>query len=469
MTLDEQFEHLSKKFRDLPYSSAGIRKSLLNTLKKGLEDQATEIAEALNKDFSHRSRQETMLVEILPCINALSYCFKHTKKWMKQRKRKVSWLLKPASAALTPQPLGVVGIVVPWNYPLLLAIGPMAYAIAAGNRVMIKMSELTPATGELLQQLIRSLKLDDYIAIINGDVEVSRQFVGLPFGHLLFTGSTEVGKKVMKAAADNVTPVTLELGGKSPAVLSRTMKTAYYNRLFMGKLFNAGQTCIAPDYILAPKGWEKNIAEAFQFFLDKHYPNLISNDDYTAIISDSHKKRILHLIEDAQEKGADVRQFGELSSDGRKLPVYLVFNVNEDMKLMQEEIFGPILPVLQYESFEETMAYINANPCPLSVYYFGEDKDEKRQLRRETLSGSFVINDTIMHIAVDDLPYGGVGRSGMGRYHGQEGFDTFSNLKAVFIERRISLVSWFYPPYGKLLDSLLRIIGKIQINNNQKK
>ena len=289
-----------------------------------------------------------------------------------------------------------------------------------------------------------------------------------PFNHLLFTGSTQVGKQVMKAAGDNLTPITLELGGKSPAVLSKTMNSKYFSRLFMGKMFNAGQTCIAPDYLLVPDHWPDIVEAEFQEFLQIHYPELINNQNYSNIISEKHKQRILDLVKDAQDKGARVVEFGELKEDSFKLPLYLIFNVTPDMAVMNEELFGPILPVLTYTTFREAIDYINSGPNPLAIYYFGKDKEEMHQIQLHTLSGALLINDTVVHAGIDDLPFGGVGASGMGHYHGQEGFDTFSKLKPIMFQRRFSPMFLMYPPYGKLLHFILHVLGGIKPPKNKR-
>jgi len=467
MELMDQFQTLKTEFQKHSYPPLEERKRLLLSLKKGLQNEAYTLATAVNKDFTHRSVDETLFLEIFPLINAINFCLKQMKHWMKSRSRKVSWLFMPAFAYVTPQPLGVVGNLVPWNYPIYLALVPALYALAAGNRVMIKMSELSPNTGIALQAFIHSIGLESYIVVIHGDVSVSKQFAALPFGHLMFTGSTAVGKLVMKAASDNLTPVTLELGGKSPAILSSSMNLNYFNRLFMGKLLNAAQTCVAPDYLLVPKGWDQKIEEQFQKFIEAHYPELMKNDNYSSIISMEHKKRLLDLIEDARVKGARVVQFGELKLNNKKMPVYLLFDVTADMLVMQEEIFGPILPILNYNSLNDAIEYINSAPNPLALYYFGEDKAEQQLIQNKTLSGALTINDTLMHIAIDDLPFGGVGPSGMGHYHGKEGFDAFSKLKPVFVQRRLSPVTWLYPPYGKLLRMFLSWIGGIKIKDRR--
>lgn len=462
MDLNAQFKTLQKIHRNNPFPSLEERKKVILALKKGLQNDAYSLAAAVNLDFTHRAEEETLFLEVFATLNAINYCLNEMKHWMKDRKRHVSWMLKPAYAYVSPQPLGVVGIMVPWNYPVILALVPALYALAAGNRVMIKMSELSPNTGLALQTLIQSIGLEQFVIVVNGDVALAKEFATLPFGHLLFTGSTQVGKLVMKAASDNLTPVTLELGGKSPAVLSRTMNSKYFNRLFMGKLFNAGQTCIAPDYLLVPAEWNQRIEDEFQKFITIHYPQLMKNDNYTNIISEHHKQRLLALVEDAQSNGARVVVFGDTQSDSTKMPIYLLFGVTQDMRVMKEEIFGPILPILNYASITDAVDFINNAPNPLALYYFGEDKGEVELIKTTTLSGALTINDTIMHLAVDDLPFGGVGSSGMGQYHGQEGFDAFSQLKPIMVQRRLSLTTWIYPPYGRLIRIFLRWMGGIK-------
>jgi coniferyl-aldehyde dehydrogenase len=456
------FNKLLALHRTTPYPTLEERKNNLRLIKKALQNNAYVLAEAISQDFSYRAVEETLFLELFPIIRAIDYCLSHVHRWMKPRKRHVSWLLKPASASLSPQPLGVVGNMVPWNYPVYLALMPACYALAAGNRVMIKMSELSPHTGRALKKLIHSIGLDSWIVIVNGDVDCAKAFATLPFGHLLFTGSTRVGKEVMRAATEHLVPVTLELGGKSPGFISKTMNPRYFNRLFMGKLFNAAQTCVAPDYLLVPKGWASRVEQAFAAFLQQHYPDLMNNKSYSSIISVSHKQRLLALIEDASQKGARVVSFGEMNTECNKLPVTLIFDVTEDMRVMQEEIFGPILPIMTYTSLQQALTVIQSMPSPLALYYFGEDKAEQETIKMNTRSGCLTINDTLMHIAVDDLPFGGVGASGMGAYHGQEGFDTFSHLKPVMVQKRWSPVTWLYPPYGLFMKCVIRFVGGIK-------
>ncbi|KTD09473.1 coniferyl aldehyde dehydrogenase [Legionella jamestowniensis] len=466
MELSFLFEQLKGHCLTNPYPAIKERRESLLTLRTLLQIHAEEIVNAVNTDFSHRARYETLLLEIFPSINAINYCLKNLKKWTKTRKRHVSWLFKPAKAYLLPQPLGVVGIIVPWNYPILLAIGPLVYALAAGNRVMIKMSELTPETGSLFQKLIRLCKLDHQIVIVNGDQQVAQKFTNLPFGHLLFTGSPTVGKLVMKEAAENLVPITLELGGKSPAFISMSCNERHFKRLFMGKMANAGQTCIAPDFLLIPEHWEKRIEIAAKEFVNQHYSQLSDSEDYSNIISTKHQERLMTLLDDARQKGARIVQIGDDSQQGR-MPLILLFNVNNTMRVMQEEIFGPILPVMHYKSLIQAIQNINAYPNPLVIYYFGNDAEEVKIVKKNTLSGALAINDTLTHIAIDSLPFGGVGRSGMGHYHGQEGFDVFSKLKPVFVQRRFATTTWFYPPHGKLINFLLGWIAGIHLKEKK--
>lgn len=468
MELKTRFKRLVQETRVNPYLSCEERQLTLQQLKRLLQKNAIELAQAVNDDFSHRAYQETLLLEIFPSINAIDYCLKNLKKWMKIRKKPVLWLFKPASAYVFPQSLGVVGVMVPWNYPLYLALVPLVYALAAGNRVMIKISELTPKTGEILARLVSQEGIEDsLITIVNGDVAVAKKFANLPFNHLLFTGSTAVGREIMATAAKNLTPVTLELGGKSPVIISNSVNPNYFSRLFMGKLYNAGQTCIAPDYLLVPKGWEPRIERFSKEFMARHYPNLESNPDYSCLISAKHKERLQAYLDDAREQNAQIIQIGKFGSQKQKMPFHLVLNVNNSMLLMQEEIFGPILPVISYESFDEAIDFINKRPKPLVIYYFGEDKQERKALELKTLSGALTINDTLTHIAIDALPFGGIGESGIGCYHGQEGFDRFSKLKPVFSQRRFAPITWFYPPYGKLIRYFLTWVAGIDLKEKK--
>ena len=369
-------------------------------------------------------------------------------------------MFQPASAKVVYQPVGVVGVIVPWNYPLYLAMGPLIGALAAGNRVMLKLSEYTPATGRLLKDLLGRIFPEDMVAVVLGDAEVAMGFSGLAFDHLLFTGSTHVGKQVMRAAADNLTPVTLELGGKSPAIVSAgvPLKDAA-RRIAWGKTLNAGQTCIAPDYVLVPHERVDGFIEAYRQAVLDFYPTLADNPDYTAIISERQLARLEHLQTDACEKGARLMPL-YAQGQGRRMPHALLLDVNDQMQVMQDEIFGPLLPVVAYSTLDEALAYINSRPRPLALYYFGYNKAEQQRVLQDTHSGGVCINDTLLHVAIDDLPFGGIGQSGMGRYHGHEGFLTFSHAKGVLSKQRWNSSLAIYPPYGR---SLVRLIQKLFI------
>ncbi|NVL30075.1 aldehyde dehydrogenase family protein [Pseudomonas syringae pv. actinidiae] len=352
-------------------------------------------------------------------------------------------------------PLGVIGVIVPWNYPLFLAIGPLIGALAAGNRVMLKLSESTPATGALLKRLLANVFPEDLVAVVLGEAETGMAFSRLPFDHLLFTGATSIGKHVMRAAAENLTPVTLELGGKSPAIVSQDVPLQdAAERIAFGKTLNAGQTCIAPDYVLVPKDRLTGFVNAYTAAVKRFYPTLIDNPDYTAIINHRQLLRLNHYLEDAANKGAKIITLYEQGQD-RRMPFSVLLDVSDDMLVMQDEIFGPLLPVVPYDRIEDAYAYINQRPRPLALYYFGYDKAEQRQVLERTHSGGVSINDTLMHAAQDDLPFGGVGPSGMGNYHGREGFLTFSQAKAVFTKQRLNAARLIYPPYGKAIQRLI--------------
>ncbi len=457
------FNHLQQKWHDHGELPLEIRREYLQRLVELLQNNSKEISKALNQDYSHRAEVETFFLELFPTIKAIKYCLKHTKKWSRLRKRSVSYLFHPAKAYIKPQALGVVGNMSPWNYPIYLSLVPVAYALAAGNRAMIKFSELTPNTGMLMEKLISQTFPENDIYLINGDIEVAKCFASLPFGHLIFTGSTEVGRQVMRAASDNLTPVTLELGGKSPALISTTCPDEYLPRLLMGKCFNAGQTCIAPDYILMPPEKADSFEQLARDFLSKRYPLMPNDSYYSSIVSESNFNRLIDFIDDAKQKGAKIISFGEPNMDSRKIPLTLIFNPSDEMKVMKEEIFGPILPIIKYDEYEQAIKHVKKHPDPLALYYFGQHKKEIEEISKRQLSGALTINDTIMHIAIDDLPFGGIGESGMGCYHGIEGFNRFSLLKPIFIQKKISPVTLLYPPYGKLMNILLTWIGKLKI------
>lgn len=364
------------------------------------------------------------------------------------------------------QPVGVVGVVAPWNYPVQLSLGPIVGALAAGNRIMLKPSELASETANALKELITTTFASDHVAVVTGGTDVAERFTRLPFDHLVFTGSTRLGKIVMKAAAENLVPVTLELGGKSPAIVagSYSLEKAAEKILF-GKCFNAGQTCVAPDYVLVPKGKENAFVEAAKAVVARLYPKLADNADYTSIVNDAHYGRLQACLADARERGAKVVEINpakeDLKASSRKMAPVLLLDTTDEMIVMQEEIFGPILPVLSYEKLDDALDYVNAHPRPLALYYFDDSQKQIDRVLRETVSGGVTINDTMLHVAQADLPFGGVGPSGIGAYHGREGFDTFTKKKPVFYQARLNGTGMLYPPYGGRVDFVLKtLLGK---------
>ena len=443
-------------YRANPMPSAEQRRAWLKALRELILGEKQALIEAVSRDFSNRAAEETLLAEIMPSLHGIDYASKRLGKWMKPSRRSVGLAFQPAAAKVVYQPLGVVGVIVPWNYPLYLAFGPLIGALAAGNRVMIKMSESTPATSQLVKELLARIFPEDMVAVVLGEAEVGQAFSRLPFDHLLFTGATSIGKHVMRAAAENLVPVTLELGGKSPAIVSADvpLKDAA-ERIAFGKALNAGQTCVAPDYVLVPQDRLEGFVAAYRAAVQHFYPKLENNPDYTAIINERQLGRLKGYIADAEAKGAQLVPLFP-GDQGRRLAHSLVLNVSDEMKLMQEEIFGPLLPIVPYQRLDEAFAYINDRPRPLALYYFGYDKGEQQRVLHETHSGGVCLNDTLLHVAQDDMPFGGVGPSGMGHYHGHEGFLTFSKAKGVLIKQRFNAARLIYPPYGTAIQKLIQ-------------
>lgn len=447
-----------KAFVKNRYPSYQERIQALQQLKQLLLTNQQEIIAAISEDFGHRSADDTKIGDILTTVSAINYTISHLKKWMKPEKRHIGILFQPAQGEVQFQPLGVVGIMVPWNYPLFLSLGPLATAIAAGNNVMIKMSEATPKTNHLLAQLFATKFDQSRVVFVGGEVNMASQFSSLNFDHLLFTGSTRVGKAVMKAAAENLVPVTLELGGKSPAIIAPdiNVKTAV-ERFVLGKTLNSGQTCVAPDYILCPKGKVEELVSELTSTYNAMYPNIKDNKDCTSVVNDNQYHRLQTLLTDAEEKGAKIMLLS--GDDGcsklRQMPLTLLENVNDDMQVMQQEIFGPLLPIVEYDSLEHAIDYVNSREKPLALYIFSFDKNHQQQLLKSTHSGGVCINDAAFHVANDDLPFGGVGSSGMGQYHGKEGFRTFSHCKPVLSRGRISFAKLLFPPFGTWVHKLV--------------
>jgi len=458
--LTARFRAVHAASRREPCPDLAARRRRLDALEALLRDNEDALVAAVAKDFGQRPRQETQLLELFPSLEGLRHTRRHLKAWLRPRRRPVSLWFQPGRAEVRPQPLGCVGIVVPWNYPIYLAIGPLTAAFAAGNRALVKFSEFTPATARLFSLLASRYFAADELVVVEGDALVAQAFVRLPFDHLLFTGSTAVGRQVMAAAAANLTPVTLELGGKSPAIVAPGYPLAKAaERIMAGKCVNAGQTCIAPDYVLLPAGQEAAFSAACQAAVAASYPDLVRNDDYTAIINERHFQRLAAHLADAQAKGASVVNLAHgVQPDpvSRLFPPTLLTQVDDAMTVMQEEIFGPLLPVLTYTHFSDAPAYVNSHDRPLALYLFDNDKRRQEEVLAQTVSGGVTINDTLFHIAQDDLPFGGVGPSGMGHYHGHEGFLTFSKLKPVFHQSRLNGAALLKPPYGARFERLVQ-------------
>ncbi|BBH43788.1 coniferyl aldehyde dehydrogenase [Pseudomonas sp. KU43P] len=444
-------------FAGNPMPPAAQRRQWLKSLREALLEDQQRLIEAIDTDFSGRSADETLLAELLPSVQGIRHAERHLRRWMRPARRAVGLAFQPASARVLYQPLGVVGIIVPWNYPLFLAIGPLTGALAAGNRVMLKLSEATPVSAQALKTLLERVFPEDLVSVVLGEVEVGQAFARLPFDHLLFTGATSIGRQVMLAAAQNLTPVTLELGGKSPAIVSATvpLETAA-ERIAFGKTLNAGQTCVAPDYVLVPRERLEAFSDAYRDAVHRFYPHIADNPDYSAIINPRQLQRLQHLLDDAQAKGARVVDlYPDEPRKGRRLAPHLLLQVSDDMQVMQDEIFGPLLPLVPYDSLDQALAYINQRPRPLALYYFGYSRDEQEHVLQRSHSGGVCLNDTLLHVAQDDLPFGGIGPSGMGHYHGHEGFLTFSKAKAVLAKQRLNAARLIYPPYGKTLQRLV--------------
>lgn len=460
--LEAAFRRIRDAARADPAAPLTDRRSRLDRLEAMLQENREAWCDAVAADFGQRSRHETQLLELFPSLEGIRHTRRHMARWSRPERRPVSHWFKPGRAEVRPQPLGCIGIITPWNYPVYLAVGPLTAAFAAGNRALVKMSEFTPSTARLLAEVAARYFSPDELAIAEGDVGVAEAFARLPFDHLLFTGSTAVGRHVMRAAAENLTPVTLELGGKSPAIVSPDYpidKAAA--RILAGKCLNAGQTCIAPDYVFLPEGRVDEFVEAARKVVAKAYPALERNPDYSAVINGRHFARLTGYLDDARAGGAAIVPLGGDPDEGarvRRMPPTLVLNPGEGMRVMQEEIFGPVLPVLTYRKLDEALAYVNGRNRPLALYLFDRHPQRIRHVLEHTVSGGVTVNDTILHIAQDDLPFGGVGPSGMGHYHGREGFMTFSKLKPVFHQARINGIGLFNPPYGGLFEKMIRVL-----------
>ncbi len=442
------------------------RMRALDALLSGVLRFERDFVAALSADFGVRARQETQILEVFPLVNEIRHIKRHLRSWMRPRSVHANWQSWPSRARINYQPLGVIGIVGTWNYPVLLTLSPLANAIAAGNHAMIKPSEMAPATAEVVGHLIAEIFPPDYVTVVTGGPEIAERFCALDFDHIIFTGSTGVGKLVMRAAAENLTPVTLELGGKSPALVHAGFPLAVAaDRICSAKIWNAGQTCVAPDYALVPAAAKDAFLAEAENAIVRRLPRLLDNPDYTHIINRSSWKRLAALIKDAGEAGAQVLHLNpsgeDWSVENLVFPPALVANVNDSMLLMQEEIFGPVLPVVTYDTLDEAIAYVNGRPRPLALYYFDYDSTRVRRVIETTTSGGVGVNDCMIHFAQNNLPFGGVGASGMGAYHGIAGFRAFSKEKGVFLQSRLSawpISRFLKPPYTRWSDLLISLL-----------
>jgi coniferyl-aldehyde dehydrogenase len=459
------FENQRAAFAREPYPAWSVRRDRLRRLQALVLDHEKELADAIDADFNGRPTAETELLEIYPALEEVKAALRHGSRWMRARRAAVAKWYVPARSQIVPQPLGVVGIIAPWNYPIFLSVGPLAGALAAGNRAMVKLSEFTPAFGERFARLAAAAFASDELAIVNGDATLAANFAALPFDHLLFTGSTAIGRKVMLAAAANLTPVTLELGGKSPAVIAPNYPLEQaVARILTGKLLNAGQTCIAPDYVLVGRAQLEGFVAAARARARAMFPQALGSDDYCSVVNTRQYKRLGDYLMQAREQGARIEWLfeGAQQDDARhRLAPSLVIDPPVRLDLMQDEIFGPILPVLPYDSVDEALRFIAARPRPLALYWFDHERARTEQMLRASHAGGVTVNDVLLHIVQDNLPFGGVGPSGMGHYHGKWGFETFSKLKPVFMQSRLNLLGLFGPPYRPTARRLTQLMKRL--------
>ena len=446
-----------------PYPSYQERLERLGKLEQILLENKDAIAAAIHEDFGHRSEHESMMLELFTCIDGIRHTKKKLRKWMKPQRRAVSILFATGKNQVIPQPKGVVGIVSPWNYPLFLTVSPLTGIIAAGNRAMIKMATNSQRLCALLAEKVAEKFDESELAILPG-VRGS-EFSSLPYDHLIFTGSADAGRTVMQSAAENLTPVTLELGGKSPTIVCDDfdVKEAA-SRILYAKLVNAGQTCLAPDYLFLPTAKRDAFVAAAKEIVEHRYPD--TNDtSYTSVIDEKSYRRLRETLDDAAAKGATLVPLvpgAEFNDVHRKLPPHLVLDVTDDMRIMQEEIFGPLFPVKTYDSLDDVLEYVNVRDRPLGLYFFTHDKATEQKLLYGTISGGVTVNNCVFHVAQHDMPFGGVGASGMGHYHGHEGFLEFSKLRPVFTSPKVDGLSMFYPPYTKMHSRLIDLLLKFK-------
>ncbi len=433
----------------------------LKRLRAAFKRRIDEFVIAMNEDFGRRSRHESLLSDGMTVISEIDHLCAHLRGWMRPKRAAADWLFFPARTEVRYQPLGVVGIIAPWNYPVNLALIPLVTAIAAGNHVMLKPSEHTPRTAQLLKELLAEVFPADRVTVVLGGPEVAAAFAALPLDHLLFTGSTAVGRKVMAAAAQNLTPVTLELGGKSPVIIAPDYPLATaVDRIAAGKFLNSGQTCIAPDYVLLPRTAIPAFVEEMKKYISNCYTDVAGNPDYASIVNAAQYARLRSYLDQARAAGAKIVEMGTGDAGKRILPPTLVLDASEDLAVMQEEIFGPILPLVAVDSVEAAIDYVNARPRPLALYHFDLDRKRTEHVLQRTVAGGVSVNDTVMHFAQLDLPFGGVGPSGVGHYHGREGFLTFTKQKPVLYQARWTGMAVMRPPYRGVADFLVKFLTR---------
>ena len=459
--LQTQFSRLHALSRSHPINDWATRERQLDNLEALLSDNRENLAHAISADFGHRSESETQFAELFPSFTGISHAKKYGKSWMKTRRASISAMYRPAHNEIQPQPLGVVGIMVPWNYPLYLAVGPMIDALAAGNRVMVKMSEAAPKFAETFAKVVAHYFSSDMVCVVIGEVDIAEAFSKLPFDHLLYTGSTAVGKKVMAAAAENLTPVTLELGGKSPVIVTSDVNLeSVVNRIMMGKTLNAGQTCIAPDYVLIQREYHQHFISLAIEWIQKHYPNIENNEDYSYMINAGQFNRVQGYLDELPADSVHNLTGVDANPETRLMPPVIVSEPAATSKLMQNEIFAPILPLIHYETLDAAIQFVNKRPSPLALYVFGNNDREIEQVRMQTVSGGVCVNEVILHVAQHDLPFGGVGDSGIGAYHGKAGFERLSHMKPVFVQAKLNGMNLLLPPYGDLFRKAMALFLK---------
>lgn len=452
----DQFDLIFARSRQQPNPDWTHRAQHLRQLQALVQDHRHRFAAAIADDFGQRPQAETDMAELFPTLQGIRHALRHAKRWMEPRRVATPLLFRPAKSWIQPRPLGVVGIISPWNYPLFLTVGPLTAAFAAGNGAMIKLSEHAPAFAQTFAELAAQSFDPDVLAAVQGDAQTAKDFAALPFDHLLFTGSTAVGRQIMAAAAANLTPVTLELGGKSPALIAPDARLEHaVARIMTGKLLNAGQTCIAPDYVLVPSDLQPRFIQLARDWVSRHYREINRTADYSRIINPAHYARLNNWLTTAADMGSQIHQLTDAEPDAQRriFPPVIISDVKGP--LADQEIFGPILPVLGYDSLSEAVAHITARPRPLAFYPFTDDPQTQSMLLTQVLAGGVTVNDTLMHVAQANLPFGGVGASGMGAYHGQAGFERLSHLMPVFRQSKRNMAGLLAPPYGRRFRALM--------------